>query len=194
MSISRPSHLHSWYAVHCKPLKERYAALALEEQLGLTVYLPEVRRYFRKQVRQAPLFPCYLFVRASLQIVPLSRINATPGVLGVVTVGGAPQSVPSLVLEELYQRVNALNAQGGLQEHGFLPGGAVRLKAGPLQGMEAIFMGPMEPTERVRVLIDFLGCLRETEVDLVTLEHANSGPTHKLERRTRGKGRFIKRH
>jgi hypothetical protein len=60
--------------------------------------------------------------------------------------------------------------------------------------MEAIFMGPMEPSERVRVLIDFLGCLRETEVDLVTLEHANSGPTHKLERRTRGKGRFIKRH
>src|SRR5262245_14986186 len=194
MSVSRPSYLHSWYAVHCKPFKERYAAAALKEQLGLTVYRPEVRLYFRKQVRQAPLFPCYLFVLASLQSVPLSRINATPGVLGVVTVGGAPQSVPSVVLEELYQRVNALNAQGGLKEHGFLPGGAVRIKAGPLQGMAAIFMGPMEPSERVRVLIDFLGCLREAEVELATLEHANSGPTYKLERRTRGKGRMINKH
>ena len=193
MSGSRQSHPHPWYAVHCKPFKERYAATALEDRLGLTVYLPEVRRFFRKQVQWTPLFPRYLFVQANLQRVTFSSINTTPGVLGLVTVGGTPQTVPPAVIQELCQRVNNLNAQGGLSEHDFFPGGAVRLKAGPLRGMEAVFVGPMTPSQRVRVLIDFLGRLREAEVDLDALEHANSWPAPKRERRTRGKGRRITR-
>ena len=46
-----------WYAVHCQRLKEWQAATALETMLGLQVYLPEVGRRYRGQIRRAPFFP-----------------------------------------------------------------------------------------------------------------------------------------
>jgi hypothetical protein len=50
-----------WYVAHCKGLKEWQAAAALEEYLGLDVYLPELRRRFHGQVKRSPFFPGYLF-------------------------------------------------------------------------------------------------------------------------------------
>lgn len=180
-----------WYAVHCKPLKEAQAATALIDHLALTVYLPEVRRLFRGRKQRTPFFPGYLFVQANLHYVTPSRINATPGVLRLVAFGELPQAVPAEVIDLIRQRVDDLNMHGGLIEHGFRPGDAVRFKSGPLRGLEATFIGPMKPSERVRVLIDFLGSLRETEVDATMVERA-AAPPPRRERRTRGKGRWIK--
>jgi transcriptional antiterminator RfaH len=184
--------LDQWYVVHCKPIKESYAAAMLQDWLGLYVYLPEVRRRFRGQIRQAPLFPRYLFVRANLQAIGVSSINATPGVLRLVTFGELPQPVPASVIETLRQRVDDFNARGGLAEHHFRTGAAVRLKDGPLRGLDAVFVGSVKPSERVRVLINFLGQLREAEVDVDTLEEVASDRAPKRERRTRGGGRRIK--
>jgi transcriptional antiterminator RfaH len=184
---------YAWYVVHCQPFKERQVAAALEDQLGLAVFLPEVRRRYRREVQPAPLFPRYLFVRANLQAIPLSRINTTPGVLRLVAFASVPQPVPASVVRAIRERVDDLNAQGGLLEHHFHPGETVRLAAGPLRGLEAIFKGPMHPSERVRVLIEFLGQLREAEVDVDLLERTSPSPAPKRERRTRGKGRGIKR-
>jgi len=187
------SNLESWYVVHCQPLKERQADAALAHYLGLITYLPAIRRRFRGRVQQAPLFPRYLFVRANLQVVALSTINATPGVLRMVAFDARPQPVSAALIEALRQRVDLLNAQGGLPEHNFHPGEAVQLKDGPLQGLEAVFVGPMKPSERVQILIHFLGQLREVDVDVDMLERPSSMPTLKRERRTRGKGRRVKR-
>lgn len=182
-----------WYAVHCKPLKEWQAAAALEASLAVQAYVPEVKRRFRGKTQWAPLFPRYLFVEANLQEVPLSRINSVPNVLRLVTFGEAPQPVPAAIIDGIRQQVEALSTTGGLPVHGFQPGQAVRLKEGPLQGLEAIFVGPMTPSERVRVLLEFLGHLREVEVGVDALERTNPEPAAKQERRTRGRGRRIKR-
>jgi len=182
----------SWYAVFCQPLKERQAAAALEHNLGLVTYLPEIRRRFRGQVQQAPLFPRYLFVRANLQNVALSAINSTIGVLRLVAFDGVPLPVPVTVIKALRHQVQTLATEGGLIGHRFHLGETLRLKDGPLQGLDALFMGPMTPSERVRVLIDFLGQLREAEVNADMLERAGPAPELKRGRRTRGKGRPIK--
>lgn len=155
-----------WYVAHSQPLKERYAAQNLGLRLGLTVFLPEVRRHFRGQVEEAPLFPRYLFVKADLGVTAVSRINATEGVARLVSFGGAPLAVPGEIVRGLYERVAALNSEGGLVEHGFQAGEMVAVVGGPLCGLEAIFLGPMEPNQRVQVLIDLLGGLQRVEIDV----------------------------
>jgi len=189
-----------WYVAHIQPLKERYAAQNLGQQLGLTVFLPEVRRYFRGVVEEVPLFPRYLFVKADLGVTALSRINATEGVNRLVAFGDAPLPVPDETVRALYERVAVLNREGGLAEHGFRSGEAVEIVGGPLRGLEAIFIGPTEPSERVRVLIEFLGQLQQVQIDVGKLGRLDgamaanfadlAGQRHP--RRTRGKGRKIR--
>jgi transcriptional antiterminator RfaH len=182
-----------WYVVHCEPHKERQAASALADRLGLMIYLPEIKRRFRGRIQRALFFPCYLFVQTDLLKVTTSHINATPGVLRLVSFGGAPPSIPAAVIEALCRRIDALNDRGGLLEHGFQLGDTVRLKQGPLRGLEAVFVGPMKPSERVQILMEFMGQPREIEVPVDALERASPLGAPKQERRTRGKGRWIAR-
>jgi transcriptional antiterminator RfaH len=181
-----------WYVLHCRPQRESQVAASVPNQLGLSVYLPAVTRQLRGRVRQAPLFPGYLFVKAKLQGNALRAMQAMPGVLQLLAFGGLPQPVPEAVIDALREQVERFNAQGGLPEHKFYPGAAVRLVAGPLQGLEAVFVGPMRPSERVQVLITFLGELREVEVNAADLNAIQPAPARSGERRTRGKGRPIK--
>ena len=52
-------------------------------------------------------------------------------------------------------------------------------------------MGPMKPSERVQVLVEFLGGLQKVEVRANTLESTNFRVAPQKERRTRGKNRRI---
>jgi transcriptional antiterminator RfaH len=181
-----------WYVVHCQPFKESQVASTLEQQLGLTCYLPEVRQHFRGKKQRAPLFPRYLFVRADLQVIPLSHINATPGVVRLVSFSDTPQPVPYGVIEALHKRVEYLDADGGLPMHTFRHGELVRLIKGPLSGIEAIFQGPLKPSERVAILIEFLGSLRAIDVDIGMLEPVRHPTPSAMRRRSRGGGRIIR--
>jgi transcriptional antiterminator RfaH len=182
----------SWYAVHCKPFRESQAASALESRLCLPVYLPEIRRRFHGRTQQVALFPGYLFVRANLQVDRLSSINATPGVLRLVAFDGIPQPLPDGALEAVRELVNHFNLQSVQPEYSFRAGDAVQLKGGPLEGLKAIFAGPVEPSERVRILINFLGGCREAEVNVRLLQPVGSELIAVPERRTRGHGRKIR--
>jgi transcription antitermination factor NusG len=144
-------------------------------------------------MQQAPFFSGYLFVQANLDLVPVSSINAVPGVVRMVAFGERPRPIGNSVVEALRQRIDDLNANGGLVGPVFLSGDNVRIMHGPLQGLEAVFIGPMKPRERVRVLLDFLGSDREVEVGLDVLEPSKGHTSPQRERGTRGKGRTIKR-
>lgn len=181
-----------WFVIHCLPLKERYAAMALQEQRGVSVYLPEVVRYFRGQVQYAPLFPRYLFALIDLQLTPPSQINATPGVVRLVTFDYQPQPIPAAVVYALYERVEQYNSQGGLPEQTLQPGDTVEITSGPLGGLEAVFVGPITPSKRVRVLLEFMGHLNEVEMDREVLMLVSSAPTLKRPRRTRGQRRRVR--
>jgi len=181
-----------WYALHSKPLKEYQVATLLGDLLDVNVYLPEVKRYFRGHVQRAPLFPRYLFVQADLHVVPPSHMSRVPGVLRLVTFDTMPHPVPSSVIDAIRQQIDSLNAQGGLADHGFRIGDVVRLKEGALRGLEAVFAGPMSPSERVRILLEFLGELREIEVHVGMLNTCGFGASPKSARGTRGNGRRIR--
>ncbi len=121
------------YVAYCKGLKEQQASAAIKEQLGLPVYLPELRRQLAGYLQRRAFFPGYLFVQADLSEVALSQINAIPNVLRLVTFGDLPQPVPAGVIEALRLRLDDLNAQGGLLPR-FQSGEIVRLKREPFAG------------------------------------------------------------
>ena len=179
-----------WYVVHTKARQELLAAGLLEQRLTAVVLLPQVRQRYRGQMRVAPLFPGYLFVELDLEQSEASAVNNTPGVIRLEAFGGVPKPVPAKVMQALQARLAEIDSQGGLPQHPFKTGDRVRLTEGPLAGLEAVFVGPMRPAERVRVLLEFLGQEQEALVPVAGLEPA--GGPDKRPRRTRGKGRVIR--
>ncbi|MEO7912040.1 MAG: transcription termination/antitermination NusG family protein, partial [Roseiflexaceae bacterium] len=166
----------------------------IETFLDINVYLPQVHQRVRGKSQATAFFPGYLFVRADFQIVAPSKLNSMPGVVRLLTFDDQPRSLPTAMIDHIRQQVQDIDAQGSRSTHHFQPGDTVRLKAGPFRGLEAAFLGPMKPTERVRVLIEFLGSMREADVGVDDLERVQSAPLPaRQERRIRGKGRPIAR-
>lgn len=181
-----------WYVVHTKPQKELMAASMLQERLGLSVYLPEVLQLYRGRKQLRPFFPRYIFVAVDFDQVTAAAIDATPGVIRLVAFGDRPQAMKASMLAAIRERIDKYNAEGGLPQHPFHPGDRVRLTSGPLQGLEAVFQGPMRSTQRVLVLLEFLGHLHEAEVPIEQLERMSTGPEPAHKRTSRGRGRPIR--
>ena len=183
-----------WYVIHTKPRRELLVASQLERAEALTIFLPEVLQQGAKGARPQPLFPSYLFVQVDLQSRAGGKLIHTPGVIGLVGSERQPTPVAAAVVQALQERVSQLNAQGGLRAHAFQVGDPVIFRAGPLQGLEALFVGPMGPTRRVQVLLHFLGQQQQVTVDVRLLEKGTAMPpmpNAHPPRRSRGKRRPI---
>jgi len=184
--------MEAWYAIHTKPRQEEVAAGQLGRR-GMEVFLPRVTERRRGEPpRVRPFFPGYLFVQADLEAVGISALQWVPGVCRLVAFGGVPARVPEAAIVLVRKQLARLEAMGGFPRARFQPGERVRLKEGPLAGLEAIFEGPVGPAERVRILIRFLGQANRAVVPLDMLEGAM--PQQHPPRRTRGRGRVIRLH
>lgn len=194
LGVSYTSHtMAAWYTVYCKPHKETRAARALEASLGLSVYLPEICVMQQKQLSHVLCFPRYLFVQANLQATPIQHIHAIPGVMRLVGFDAGPQVVPEAVIEAIQQQVEELNHRMHPQKkQPFRQGDAVRLREGPLRGLEGMLVEADSSRQRVKVLIHMLGQLSRAEVDIDALEHVETPSTDHPSRRTRGRGRRIR--
>jgi transcriptional antiterminator RfaH len=154
-----------WYAVHTKARMELWARSNLWEQ-ELEVYLPQYRktRSHARRIDQVtvPLFPRYLFVRADLEVSGMRTINGTRGVDYLVSLGNRPAIVGDEIIAEIRARENedGLIEMDGLDER-FVPGDAVRIRTGALNGQVGLFASQDEK-QRVEVLLMLLG--REVRV------------------------------
>jgi transcriptional antiterminator RfaH len=135
------------------------------------------------------LFPGYLFVRVDLEVVGRSLLLWTPGLRGIVSFGGVPARMPDEAIALVRRQVARLEAAGGFARARFRAGERVRVKEGPLAGLEAVFEGP-GPAERARILIRFLGQANRAVVAEEALE--SLAERQHPPRRTRGHGRRIK--
>ncbi len=175
-----------WYVLYTKPQKELYVYGLLTDREKLTAYLPEVWQKFRGRVQKRPLFPRYLFVQLDLDETAASRINHIPGAIRLVSFEGKPLPLRPGVVEALREEVERLNAAGGLPTQAFSKGDLVRLRSGPLAGMEAVFVKHLAPHDRAIILLRFLGQENQVEIDLSEIE-----PKPQRRRGTRGRGRKI---
>jgi len=149
-----------WYLIHTKPSAEGVAQVNLERQ-GYEIYMPRLlqsrlwRR--RRHERIVPLFPRYLFLRLREGCQPLAPVRSSVGVSGVVRFGSRYAVVADDVIGMLRSRADPLTGLHRLTSPTRLASGdAVRLAAGPFDGLEGVFERA-DGDERAVVLLKLLG-------------------------------------
>lgn len=156
-----------WYALRSKSRKED-AVWRQVMSLGYEVYYPCLRVHpvNPRSRKILPYFPGYLFVQADLDQVGISVFQWMPHTIGLVNFGGEPSIVPENLILAIQKRVDEINDAGGEIFDGLKPGDAVSISSGPFQGYEAIFDARLPGSERVRVLLEFLGNKRKVPIVL----------------------------
>ncbi len=131
----------SWYAVSTRSRQEKAAASLLEYR-GVPYFLPliNVTRQWsdRRQTIDMPLFPGYIFVQIPLLSDVRMRVLKVPGIVKFVGNQEGPQAIPT----EQIEGVRTVLSKGVECTSGLLlnVGDRVRMKRGPLAGIEGTLM------------------------------------------------------
>ena len=161
------------------------------QRRGLEIYLPEIEAPKASLKRKSePFFPCYLFLKIDFDAVSLSQVQWTSGLRRVLTVGDRPVPISNEVIDFIRRKLGEIKANSGRSVHPFKAGDTVRITDGPFRDILAIFEGPTTPSERVQVLLIFLGHARRVQVEPTNLERVTirtEAPAPKPRRRTRGR-------
>ncbi len=126
-----------WYALYTRHQHESSVAASLTRN-GIENFLPtysSVRKWKdRTKILSLPLFPSYVFLHGALD--RRVKVLSTPGVYSIVGFGGSPVAISQAEIEAIRKAVRS-----GLpaEPHPYLQcGDRVRVKAGPLEGIEGI--------------------------------------------------------
>jgi transcription antitermination factor NusG len=128
-----------WYAVFTLPQNEKSAARQLQLR-EIEAFLPtyESLRVWKNRQRvrlELPLFPSYLFVRICRS--QRSRVLAAPGVLRIVGNHRDPIPVPEATIDFLRSGLFAKSIEPYSE---LVVGERVRIRSGPLQGLEGVLV------------------------------------------------------
>ena len=130
-----------WYAVHTRSRHEKQVDLFLSER-GVETFLPLVhtlsRRRDRKKYVDIPLFPGYLFVFTEKERL-LFDVKYTRGVTRII---GTDLDAPTPIPDKQIQDIKAImETEVQLDPFPYLKKGRmVRVKSGPLKGLEGILV------------------------------------------------------
>lgn len=166
--LERGPQAKCWYALYTKHQHEKSVAQRLERE-GHETFLPlyqTVRRWRdRNKWLWLPLFPSYVFVRGGLE--QWRNVLETPGVFAIVGFAGQPAAVPQ---EEIDSCRRVVENSVRVEPHPFLKcGDIVRVKYGPLAGLEGILVKKRNVL-RLIISVEVLGRSVAIEVDSSCLE------------------------
>ena len=173
--------MEHWYALYTKPKKEHQVNTYLQGQ-GVATYLPTMQRKVRRRDRpdRVVYFPNYLFARLDFDQMPHSSVAWMPGVRRIIGAGEQPLIVADEVVDLVRRR---LADKEGVGYSEFQAGDTVRILAGPLRDLDAVFDRPASAAERVRILLDVMGRMTPVEVDVS--EIVKTTPTKKTRTKRR---------
>ena len=169
----------SWYVVRTQVKREHLAAVHLKKLEGVEVFLPRIR--YLKTTRRGKiwwveaLFPGYLL--AKFDHFYLSRaVTYSPGVTKIVSFGENVPEVPPSFVKALQIEVAKYQQEEGEIVVGWklAVGEEVEIADGPFKGMEGTVLEIRPATERVSILLDFLG--EEKPIQLSLAHLLLSGP------------------
>lgn len=148
----------NWYVLQSKSQKENL----LWEQLQIRkieVFFPRipVKTVNPRARKLIPYFPGYMFVRIDLEESGISMLNWMPGAKGIVNFGNQFTAVPADLIATIRKKIDLINADHQVKIHDLEPGDKVTVKSGVFAGYDAIFDAGLSGSERVRVLLRFLG-------------------------------------
>lgn len=162
-----------WHALYTRHQHERAVAQALSGK-GFEVFLPQYRAVHRWKDREKelllPLFPNYLFIHGGLDRTLI--LVTTPGIHCFVSWGGRPANIPS---EEIDSVRRLVESSYQVEPHPFLKcGDRVRIKSGPLEGIEGILVRRARG-HRLVLSVELLSRSASVEVDITMMERLESG-------------------
>ena len=145
--------MNFWYAVNTKTRCEAIARASLDRH-GVEVFLPMLRErkvlHGKCRLTTSPLFPRYLFAKFDVSS-QLRAVNYAQGVKSIVTFGSGPSMVDESIIHAIRSQI--IEGVIELSEDRFSPGQVVRIQAGPLCGLEAVFKKKLDKTSRVVLLL-----------------------------------------
>jgi transcription antitermination factor NusG len=152
----------NWYVLYTSSRHEKRVAAQLEQR-HLEVFLPlypSVRRWKDRRVElQLPLFPSYLFVHIPLQ--HRVEVLSVPGAVRFVAFNGRPAAVAE---NDLLRLRSALTEGLRAHPHPYLSiGRRVRVRSGPLTGMEGILV---RKKDRFRFVLSIDIIMRSVAVEV----------------------------
>jgi transcription antitermination factor NusG len=160
-----------WYAAYTNARHEKRVTEYLSGRL-VECYLPSYRSVRRWQDRrkeiELPLFPGYVFVKIAYR----SRLQVltAPGVVQIVSFDGKPAAIRESEIESLRQ---GLSRRSRFEPHPYLKvGRRVRVRSGPLSGMEGILLRRKDGF-RLVLSIELIMRSVATEVDEADVEPVN---------------------
>ncbi len=157
-----------WHALYTRHQHEKRVAETLSRK-GYDVFLPLYSAMHRWRDRskrlRLPLFPSYVFIRGRLDRE--LEILGTPGIIHIVGWSGRPAIVPEEQIDAVRRIVEGPFPADPFP---FLQNGErVRVKAGPLFGIEGILIRK-KGVSRFVVSMEMLGRSAAVEIDLSSIE------------------------
>ncbi|MCU1302749.1 MAG: putative Transcription termination/antitermination factor NusG [Candidatus Sulfotelmatobacter sp.] len=166
----------NWYALYTCPRHEKCVAQQIEQR-DISCFLPlyrSARRWKdRKKELELALFPGYVFVRFALK--DRLRVLQLPSAVRLVSFNGEPAVLPEAEIEALRER---LSRGGCMEPHPYLSvGRRVRVRSGPMQGLEGIIV---RRKDRCRVVFSLDLIMRSiaVEVDETDVEPLSESKRH----------------
>ena len=151
-----------WYAAYTKANHEKRVAQQLEQRC-VEHFLPlyeSMRRWKDRRIwLQTPLFPGYVFVRLALR--DRLQLLQIPGVVQLVSFNGRPAPLPD---EDIQTIQNCLGSGHQIEPYPYLEAGRrIRVKNGPLQGLEGTILRRKNKT---RFVLSFELIMRSVAVEV----------------------------
>ena len=182
--------MEQWYTLHTKPNSEYQVAMVLQE-VGVHTFVPSIEvSTTQRRKKRKPFFPGYIFIKYDFSADGFSRLRWTPGLRYVVAVDGMPLSLPETVIDA----IKAQTRQYTGNRPRFSAGDTVRIVDGPFRDMFGVISADVSAARRVQVLLNVLGRVNKVHLDVDSVQKVTTDqPKSKRPRRTRGRGRRIKR-
>jgi len=167
-NCTAPDSQPGWYAVYTCARHEKRVAEQIERR-RFSCFLPvyrSVRKWKdRRKELQLVLFPGYVFVH--MKLADRSAVLQLPGVVRFVSFRGQPAALSVAEIEMLRER---LSRASKVEPHPYLrTGRRVRVRSGPLQGLEGIIVRRKESCRCV-FSIDVIQRSVAVEVDEADVE------------------------
>ena len=165
-----------WFCVRCQTKREHVAAGHLRELEGIEVFCPRLR--YRKATRRGKIwwvesmFPGY--VLAKFDIAQMERaVTFCQGVRGLVRFGSETPAVPEAFVNALRDEINNRSDTDKDEMITLSPtieaGDEVEVAIGPFQGMQGTVISIPSATDRVKILLEFLGNPQAVDMDLFSI-------------------------
>lgn len=164
----------AWFVIHSRPKCEHLAAGLMLGLPGVETYCPRIK--FQRNTRRGKvwfveaLFPSYFFARF-VPAVSIRAVKHSQNVIRVVDFGD--QLIP--VSDSVIQMIrDEMDGQAIKEIHvAVRVGDTVELTEGPMRGLKGIVNSVQSGTERVKILLEFLGreSLVEVKQSQILTEH-----------------------